>query len=34
MPLCETPLGMQNYFYPRQLKQDTMQQQRDIAAEN
>ena len=33
MPSCEIPLGMQNYFYSRQLEQDTIQQQRDIAAE-
>ena len=34
MPSCEIPLGMQSYFYSRQLEQDTIQQQRDIAAEN
>ena len=33
MPSCENPLGMQNYFYSRLLEQDTIQQQRDIAAE-
>ena len=33
MPSCEITLRHAKLFYSRQLEQDTIQQQRDIAAE-